>query len=79
MNTVEQNIREQNMFGCTIAALKESVESSISFRFDGPSKVAMSMMSDAQEQIAMGMKEDARQTLNRAKFVLMEYVDWKAA
>jgi hypothetical protein len=31
-------------------------------------------MSDAQEEIAHGMDESARKTLNRAKFVLFEYI-----
>jgi len=33
-----------------------------------------SWMSDAQEEIAHGMSESARKTLNRAKFVLFEYI-----
>jgi hypothetical protein len=36
--------------------------------------VVASMMSDAQQEIEFGMDESARQTLNRAKFVLFNYV-----
>jgi hypothetical protein len=36
--------------------------------------IVAGMMSDAQEEIAHGMDEAARKTLNRAKFVLFEYI-----
>jgi hypothetical protein len=78
MITIEQKIRQENMFGCTEAAMKEMYERTTTFRYDGPSKLAVSLMSDAQEEISMGMIEEARQTLNRAKWLLIEYVDWKA-
>jgi hypothetical protein len=35
--------------------------------------LAMGMLSDAQEELAFWHPDDARKTLNRAKFVLMEY------
>lgn len=66
--------REEKMFGCREAELKESVENSLTFKLSGPAMVAASMMSDAQEELLRGMNEEARQTLNRAKFVLFEYV-----
>lgn len=69
-----QRQREISMYGCTEADLRESVESSITFKFSGPAMIAASMMSDAQEEIAHGMEEAARKTLNRAKFVLFEYI-----
>jgi hypothetical protein len=78
MNTVEKNIREENMYGCTVAAMKESIEGSLTFKLSGPVMIVASLMSDAQEEIAHNMKEDARQTLNRAKWVLSTYIDWKA-
>jgi hypothetical protein len=77
MNTVAQNIREENMYGCTVAAMKESIEGSLTFKLSGPAMIVASLMSDAQEEIAHNMKEDARQTLNRAKWVLSTYIDWK--
>ena len=69
-----QQDRERSMYGCTEADLRDSVESSITFKFSGPAMVAASMMSDAQEEIANGMEEAARKTLNRAKFVLFTYI-----
>jgi hypothetical protein len=61
------------MFGMTGADLKEMVESTITFKHSGPVMLAMGMLSDAQEELAFGHPDDARKTLNRAKFVLMEY------
>lgn len=66
--------REQQMFGCVIADFKESLEDSFTFRVSGPAMIAMSLMSDAQEEMEHGSLESARQTLNRAKWVLSEYV-----
>jgi hypothetical protein len=75
----EQEKREVRMYGCTEAQMREAVESSITFKFTGPAMVVAGMMSDAQEMIAFGgdnemVREDQRQLLNRAKFVLFEYV-----
>ena len=74
-----QRQREIGMYGCTEADLRESVESSITFKFSGPAMVVASMMSDAQEMMAYEQPdfntiEDQRQLLNRAKFVLMTYI-----
>jgi hypothetical protein len=49
------------------------------FKFSGPAMVVASMMSDAQEMMAYEQPdfntiEDQRQLLNRAKFVLFEYI-----
>jgi hypothetical protein len=59
--------------------MREAVESSSTFRFSGPAMVVASMMSDAQEMMAYEQPdfntiEDQRQLLNRAKFVLFEYI-----
>ena len=70
------------MYGCTEAQMKEAVEQSITFRFSGPAMYAASMMSDAQEMLAhdtggqfdLMVAEDVRQLLNRAKWVLFEYL-----
>ena len=75
----EQEKREVRMYGVTVAGMREAVESSITFKFTGPAMVVASMMSDAQEMIAYGgtdsmIMEDQRQLLNRAKWVLFEYV-----
>ena len=79
MNVVKAKIemkqdRERAMYGCSIADFKESIEDSFTFRVSGPAMCAMSLMSDAQEEMAHGMVENARQTINRAKWILSEYV-----
>lgn len=66
--------REMSMYGCTIAEFKESVEDSLTFKLSSPAMVAMSLMSDAQVEMAHGMPENARLSLNRAKWVLSEYI-----
>jgi hypothetical protein len=77
----EQEKREVRMYGVTVEGMRESIESSITFKFSGPAMIAASLMSDAQEMInpeygdvAYMRAEDARQCLNRAKWVLFEYV-----
>jgi len=75
----EQEKREVRMYGVTEAGMREAVESSSTFRFSGPAMVVASMMSDAQEMMAYEQPdfntiEDQRQLLNRAKFVLFEYI-----
>ena len=79
----EQETREVRMYGITEAAMRENVESSITFKFSGPAMVAASLLSDAQEMMAYGpydsdtlanIQEDQRQLLNRAKFILFTYI-----
>ena len=78
--------REQAMYGCTEAELRESVESSITFKFTGAGMVVASMLSDCQEMMAYGpydsdtlanIQENQRQLLNRAKWILFEYASPK--
>ena len=74
-----QRQRQINMYGCTEQDLRDSVESSITFRTSGPAMIVASMMSDAQEMMAYEQPdfrtiEAQRQLLNRAKFVLFEYI-----
>ena len=74
-----QRQREIRMYGCTEAQMREAVESSSTFKFSGPAMVVASMMSDAQEMMAYEQPsfatiEAQRQLLNRAKFVLFEYI-----
>jgi hypothetical protein len=68
--------------------MREAVESSITFKFSGPAMVVASMMSDAQEMVSYGpydsdtlanIMEDQRQCLNRAKWILFQYVVSKEA
>ena len=77
----EKEKREVRMYGVTEAGMRESIEQSITFKFSGPAMIAASLMSDAQEMINPEYgdvdymrAEDARQCLNRAKWVLFEYV-----
>ena len=77
----EHEKRQVRMYGVTEAGMREAVESSITFRFSGPAMIAASLMSDAQEMINteygdidFNRAEDARQCLNRAKWILFEYV-----
>ena len=75
----EQEKREVRMYGVTEAGMREAVESSLTFKHSGPAMMAASLMSDAQEMMAYEQPdfntiEDQRQLLNRAKFVLFEYI-----
>jgi hypothetical protein len=77
----EQEKREVRMYGVTEAGMRESVESSITFKFSGPAMAAASMLSDAQEMINTeygevdSMRaEDARQAINRAKWIMFTYI-----
>ena len=74
-----QRQREIGMYGYTEQDLRDSVESSITFKTSGPAMIVASMMSDAQEMMAyekpsFATIESQRQLLNRAKFVLFEYI-----
>jgi hypothetical protein len=80
----ERQKREIRMYGCTEAEMREAVEQSITFRFSGPAMMAASLLSDCQEMVAYGpydgdtlanILEDQRQTLNRAKWILFEYMN----
>jgi hypothetical protein len=79
----EQERREIRMYGCTEAQMREAVEQSITYRFSGAGMYVASLLSDAQEMVAYGpydgdtlanIMEDQRQLLNRAKWVMFEYV-----
>jgi hypothetical protein len=71
MNEVEKSI-----YGCTIEDLRRSLSNSIAVKLDagGYPMVAMSILSDAQELMAMGRAEDARKEINKAKWVITEYL-----
>jgi hypothetical protein len=77
----EQEKREVRMYGVTEAGMRESIESSITFKLSGPAMIAASILSDAQEminteygEVDFMRAEDARQAINRAKWVLFEYM-----
>lgn len=74
-----QRQREIRMYGCTEAELRNSIESSITFKFSGAAMVAASIMSDAQEMLSFGgqsesTREQVRQMLNQSKWILFTYV-----
>lgn len=74
--------RQVRMYGCTEQQMREVVEASITFRVSNPAMIAASIMSDCQEMLAhddggsydMMIVEDVRQSLNRAKWILFNYV-----
>jgi hypothetical protein len=79
----EQETREVRMYGTTEAALRESIERTMTFKVSGPAMIVAGMLSDIQEMMAYGpydsdtlanIQEDQRQQLNRAKWVLFEYM-----
>ena len=62
-------------YGCSSQALRNYLSDEISAKMTGDyTMVVAGMMSDAQEEIEHGDTARARQTLNRAKFVLFNYV-----
>ena len=77
----EKEKQEVRMYGVTEAGMRQSIENSATMKFSGPAMIVASMMSDAQEMINIeygevdSMRaEDVRQQLNRAKWVLFEYI-----
>ena len=79
----EQETREVRMYGTTEAALRESIERSMTFKVSGPAMIVAGMLSDVQEIMAYGphdsdtlanIQEDQRQQLNRVKWALFEYM-----
>lgn len=79
----EKARKEIRMYGVTVDEMREAVEESLTFRFSGPAMYAASLMSDCQEMLAhdngsqfdIMIVEDVRQTLNRAKWILFNYVN----
>lgn len=80
LSPIEQ--REVRMYGVTVKHMREAVEESLKFRHSGPAMMAASIMSDCQEMLSSDnggsydfmVVEDVRQALNRAKWILFEYV-----
>ena len=77
----ESQKRDIRMYGVTEAGMREAVESSITFKLSGPMMVAASILSDAQEminteygEVDFMRAEDARQAINRAKWIMFEYM-----
>lgn len=74
LTELEKREWELKAFGCLIDDFKASLKNSIDFKLDRPAMVALSLMSDAQEEINLKLYNCASQTLNRAKWILSEYV-----
>lgn len=75
MTSMDQE-KEVRMFGCTLEDLRRGVEDSLAVKLNagGYQMVAMSILSDAQELIAMGHNERARQEMNKAKWIIQQYL-----
>lgn len=77
---------EIRKYGVTVQGMREAVESSLQYRIGSPKLLALGMINDAQVMIAQAMDsdnryhiiEDQRQLLNRACWVLSNYVETQA-
>jgi len=63
---------ERQAYGMEGTDFVASVEDAV--KFQQPSMLCLSILSDAQEVISRGDAETGRQFINRAKFVLMHYL-----
>lgn len=69
--------REVRSYGVTVAGMVESIENRL---HPDPAMMVCSMLSDAQEMLACRQEgdvmvdEDIRQLLNRAKFIIFNYL-----
>jgi hypothetical protein len=68
---------EKQMYGNTLANIKESIENSITYKLSGIGMVVCGYMSDIQEMNEHNVDghytEQIRQTLNICKMLMMEY------
>ena len=70
--------KEVAAFGCTVAQMREAVESSYNFRFRDPATCATAILCSAQEALKndnadWSDRQDALQAINRAKWVINTY------
>ena len=70
LTQAEKEARQIRMYGVTVAEMRRQFEEAM--RMGGPKMLAVSQLSDAQEEISLGLQEEARQTINRAKWLIME-------
>ena len=63
---------EKNVFGVSIADIREYFLSSVTGRVSGPGMVAISVLSDAQHVLEHGDAEQARKYMNIAKYIISE-------
>lgn len=78
LNLSAQEQREVSAFGCTVAQMREAVESSFNFRFRDPASCATAILCSAQESLNGDIvdwsdRQDAIQAINRAKWVINTY------
>lgn len=62
---------ELQCYGCTEAELEELIKQVNPLDC---AMIAVSMLSDAQHEILVGLREEARQTINRAKWMIRNYL-----
>ena len=72
LTQAEREARQVRMYGVTVAEMREQFLEAQ--RMGGPKMLAVSQLSDAQEEISLGLQEQARQTINRAKWLIMEFL-----
>jgi hypothetical protein len=70
-----KNVEHIEMFGCTEEQMREEIEQKLnSRRGNGAAMIAMSLLGDAQDEITWGDIKDARRAINRAQWVISEYL-----
>jgi hypothetical protein len=63
------------IFGCTEEQMREEVQKKLAFqRGNGAAMMALSLLGDAQDEITWGDIKDARQAINRAQWIISEYL-----
>lgn len=75
INQKEVDERQKIMFGCTEDELALAILENPTFKRNGASFLAFSMLSDIQEMISSSGNEQARQAINRVKFIIDEYLE----
>ena len=69
---IAENIKE---FGCTEEQMREEFERKLnSRRRNCAAMMAMSLLGDAQDELTWGDVKDARQAINRAQWIISEYL-----
>ena len=70
-----KDVEHIEMFCCTEEQMREEIEQKLnSQRGNGAAMIAMSLLGDAQDEITWGDIKDARRAINRAQWVISEYL-----
>ena len=70
-----KDVEHIEMFGCTEEQMREEIEQKLnSRRGNDAAMIAMSLLGDAQDEITWGDIKDARRAINRAQWVISEYL-----